>query len=370
MSRKNKPLPNEEEIKHILEEQELEKENEELSDVNEELTEENEELETEVKKVKKEVIWLVISILFLAIILGSGIGYYYFQNIRTGQNLNDTTKKAQSAEEKALAVGKVRMEQELKPAQANKEKQSLKDSAAKKAEEDAVKELKDKEDADKAARKYVVANKKESTSPGLNTRTSPCGNLIGSLRVWNTAGEVLEGPIKPGPCLDGDYEWYKVKWNDGVEGWSIVNYLDFIGERQFNKTGYITGYAPIGYNYDNSSILPKICAKNITDNITYCNAEINISQQNYKILVPEGEYVMSGKYRYQNYETKKMEEFDLIYPFIQQCGYTAECYQKYPDGSSYTRNAKVKVTIGGVTSVNLNTYYNSDGTPGVNNGAI
>ncbi|MBC7472484.1 MAG: hypothetical protein H7196_04485 [candidate division SR1 bacterium] len=55
--------------------------------------------------------------------------------------------------------------------------------------------------------------------------------MIGSLRVWGTAGEVLEGPNKPGPCLGGEYEWYKVKWNDGAEGWSIVNYLDFTGER-------------------------------------------------------------------------------------------------------------------------------------------
>ncbi|MBC7472485.1 MAG: hypothetical protein H7196_04490 [candidate division SR1 bacterium] len=66
-----------------------------------------------------------------------------------------------------------------------------------------------------------------------------------------------------------------------------------------------------------------------------------------------------------------MEEFDLISSVMQQCGNPSECYQKYPDGSGYTRNAKIKVTAGCVvTSVNLNTYYNNDGTPGVNNGAI
>jgi hypothetical protein len=375
MTRKNKSLPNEDEIKHILEDQELEKENdelletnEELTEINEELTEENVELETEVKKVKKEVIWLIVFMLFLAIILGSAIGFYYFQNIRTGQSLAETTKKAQSSEEKAQSENKLRMEQELKLAQATKENQGLKDAAAKKAEEDAVKELKSKDEADKASRKYVTANKKESVAPGLNTRTSPCGDLIGTLRVWGTAGEVLEGPNKPGACLGGEYEWYRVRWNDGVEGWSIVNYLDFTGEKQFSKTGYITGYVPVGYDNNTSkqNILPKICATNTVDKIVYCSAEVNTGQQNYKLVVPEGEYVMSGKFKYQDYQTNKLIEQDLIFSVSQQCGYTNECYQKFPQG--YKKNAKFKVTVGSiVTGVNLSTFYNEDGTPGVNN---
>jgi hypothetical protein len=376
MSRKNKSIPNEEKIKHIIQDQELKQENEELIEDNEELiednqelTEENEELETEVKKVKKEVIWIVIFMLLLSIVLGSAIGYYYFQNVRTGQNLSETNKKVQTAEEKILAEGKLRMEQELKLAQSTKENQGLKDAAAKKAEEDAAKDLKAKEEAEKAARKYVIANKKESNSPGLNTRTSPCGDLVGSLRVWGTAGEVQEGPVKQGPCLGGDYEWYKVKWNDGVTGWSIVNYLDFTGEKQFSKTGYITGFVPVGYDYStqNNTILPKICAINIADKITYCNAEVNINQQNYRIVVPEGEYILTGKTRYQMYDTKQLVEQDLIYSVSQQCGYNNECYQKFPNG--YSENAKIKVTTNGIViGANLTTFYNGDGTPGINTG--
>jgi hypothetical protein len=358
MSRKNTALPNEEEIKHILEDQELKEENEELTETNEELVEENEELEIEVKKFKKELIWLILLMLLVSVVLGSAIGYYYFQNIKTGQNLSETSKKAQTAEEKAMAENKLRLEQEIKLTQATKENQELKDGAAKKAQEDVAKELKAKEEADKNSKKYVIANKKESAAPGLNTRTSPCGDLIGTLRVWGTAGEVLEGPKKPGPCLDGDYEWYRVKWNDGVEGWSIVNYLDFTGEKQFSKTGYITGYVPIGYDYETNqaTYIPKICATNQADNITYCNAEINKDQQNYKLVVPEGDYIMSGTYKYKEYQTKKIVEFPLIYSLRQQCGYTEECYKKYPDG--YKIPAKIHVDTNGILiGVNLSVLY-------------
>ena len=121
MSRKKPSQVNQKKIKRILEDQEVEETNEELVEVNEklvetneELTEENEELEIKVEKTKKEIVWLVIFMLLLAIILGSGIGYYYFQNMKTGQNLSESTKKTQSAEEKATNESKLKMEQEIK----------------------------------------------------------------------------------------------------------------------------------------------------------------------------------------------------------------------------------------------------------------
>lgn len=344
MSRKNKHNQNEEKIQEILEHQE-------------ELVEENIELEEEVKEFKKGFIIGLILILLVAIGLGGGIGYYYFLNINTRQTLNETSQRAETAEEKAQNEAKLRTEKELKLAETTNENQELKNAAAKKAEEEAKNELKQKEEAEKAARKYVVANKKESTLPGLNTRKSPCGDLAGSLRVWGTAGEVLEGPTKPGACLGGDYEWYKIKWNDGVEGWSIVNYLDFTGEKQFNQTGYITGYVPVGWDWESQkyTYTPKICATNQTDKITYCNAQINNEQQNYKLVVPAGEYIMSGTFTYKDWQTSEIKGQPLIYSIQSQCGYTAECNEKYPEG--YKQSAKIKVDVNSVLiGINLNSY--------------
>jgi hypothetical protein len=327
-----------------------------------ELLEENQELESEVKQFKKSFVVIVAMVLLISVGLGGGIGYYYFQSLHTKQQLNETTQKVQTAEEKANTEAKLRAEQELKLADATNQNQELKNAAAKKAEEEAKNELKQKEEAEKAARKYVVANKKESNLPGLNTRKSPCGDLAGSLRVWGTAGEVLEGPSKPGACLGGDYEWYKVKWNDGLDGWSIADYLDFTGEKQFSQTGYITGYAPIGWDWETSknNYIPKICATNQADNITYCNAQVNVDQQNYKLVVPAGDYVMSGSYKYKEYQTSNIKEQPLIYTLISQCGYTQECWTKYPDG--YKQSGKVHVDVNGIlVGINMSTVYTGGG---------
>jgi hypothetical protein len=365
------PKNNHAEIEKIVEIQEILDENHELEEKNDDLVEENGELEAEVKHVKKEVLWLIASILLISLLLGSGIGYYYYQNAQTRKALTATTTRALTAEETAKNEAKLRTEQELKLTQATQENQGLKDTAAKKAEEDAIKEQKAKEEADKLSRKYVSTIKKDSTLPGLNTRVAPCGDVAGTLRVWGTAGEVIEGPTKAGVCFGEDYEWYKVKWNDGVIGWSIANYLEFTGERQFSKTGVLTGYVPVGYDYETSqnSIKPTVCATNLGDKITYCNAEINSNQQSYKLVVPEGEYVMTGKLRYKDYDTKKIVEQDLIFSVSQLCGYTQDCYQKYPNG--YRQNAKVIVSTNGiVTGVNLTSFYNDNGTPGVNTGTL
>ena len=331
---------------------------EEIIEHEEILEEENEELVTEVKQFKKRFVFLIIFFLLSAAFLGSAIGYYYFQTANTKKNLTESEQKIQTADDKLKNEAKIRAEKELSLTQATAENQDLKNAAAKKAEDDAKKELKQKEEADKAAKKYVIANKKESTQPGLNSRKTPCGELAGGLRVWGTAGEVLEGPTKPGPCLNGDYEWYRVKWNDGVEGWSIVNYLDFTGEKQFSQTGYITGYAPIGWDWEtNKNVnLSKICATNQVDKIEYCNAQVDVSQGNYKLVVPAGEYVMSGTYKYKEFDTQNFKEFPMYYPLINQCGFTNECYQKYPNG--YNESGKVRVETGGVAiNVNMTVKY-------------
>ncbi|MEM3486376.1 MAG: PKD domain-containing protein [Candidatus Methanomethyliaceae archaeon] len=58
---------------------------------------------------------------------------------------------------------------------------------------------------------------------GLRVRDAPCGNRIGN-EPDTATGTVLEGPVV---CvLDGKaYKWWKIRWSDGLIGWSVEDYL-------------------------------------------------------------------------------------------------------------------------------------------------
>lgn len=58
---------------------------------------------------------------------------------------------------------------------------------------------------------------------GLRVRRAPCGEQIGNKPDGST-GVVLEGPVV---CtLEGKtYRWWKIRWADGLEGWSVEDYL-------------------------------------------------------------------------------------------------------------------------------------------------
>jgi GH25 family lysozyme M1 (1,4-beta-N-acetylmuramidase) len=58
---------------------------------------------------------------------------------------------------------------------------------------------------------------------GLKVRDTPCGNRIGN-KSDGSIGLVLEGPRY---CvLEGTgYYWWRIRWSDGMEGWSAQNWL-------------------------------------------------------------------------------------------------------------------------------------------------
>jgi len=58
---------------------------------------------------------------------------------------------------------------------------------------------------------------------GLRVRNAPCGDRIGN-EPDGSIGIILEGPIY---CvLEGTgYYWWRIRWSDGMEGWSAQNWL-------------------------------------------------------------------------------------------------------------------------------------------------
>jgi hypothetical protein len=81
---------------------------------------------------------------------------------------------------------------------------------------------------------FAVAN--GSTDKGVNVRKQPCGEISGSLRVWGSSGMSMGESVKA-TCQGKEYTWLKVKWSDGVEGWTITDYLSTT-EPAREPTGY------------------------------------------------------------------------------------------------------------------------------------
>jgi hypothetical protein len=313
------------------------------------------------KKIEKKLKTALIFVLIFTAGAGVGFGVHYFDVVGKLKDvtaeLRGTKTSLELSEQKLAQEAKNAQDKENQLTEATKVNEVLKQEAAKKAEIEAKQALKAQKEAEKNAKKYVIADKKESNLPGLNTRKSPCGELETTYRVWGTGGEVLAGPDKPGPCLDGDHEWYQVKWNDGITGWSIVDYLTFSSQQQINNTGYITGYAPVSYDYKSETKFnPTICATNTGDGISYCNAVVDSDNYNYKLLVPAGNYTISGSIRYRNYENDKVEDKRIIYSKLTQCNYEKACLE---DGISWNTPVVVNIKAGEVvTSINPLVPYN------------
>ncbi|MEM1311937.1 MAG: SH3 domain-containing protein [Patescibacteria group bacterium] len=73
--------------------------------------------------------------------------------------------------------------------------------------------------------KTIFADSKGVKAKGLNTRVQPCGITAGSNPInWGTKGDIISGPT-PKACLGGNWNWYKINWENGTTGWSVSAYL-------------------------------------------------------------------------------------------------------------------------------------------------
>lgn len=310
------------------------------------------------KKLDKKLTTIIIALIIFFTGVAIGFGIHYYDVIGRLKDVTAEltgTKEDLDETEDKLALEQEKLEEQIiLLSSANAEIEELKKDAAAKAAEEAKRELEAKIQAEKDAKKFVITNKKESNLQGLNVRETPCGDKVSRYQVWGSAGEVLEGPEKPGECLGGDFEWYKVRWDDGIVGWSIVDYLDFSASRKLNNTGVLTGFSPFGYNYETTArINPTICATNQGDGITYCGADLDSGNFTYKLEVPAGDYIITGTYRYQDYYSRQIQTRSMRHTLLEACGYTQECFERYGDNQSA---AIVKVEPSSVkTGINLTT---------------
>ena len=277
---------------------------------------------------------LVIALIGLSVFVvgaGTAVAAYHFDVVDTLEDKLSGTRGELSSTQSSLEKAKEESaEQGLLISKATEEIEALKQESAEKTAQEAQEELEAKLQAEKDAKRFVIATKKDSNLQGLNVRNSPCGEKVGPYQVWGNAGEVISGPEQPGECLGGDFEWYKIRWNDGMEGWSIADYFDFSASRSLNNTGVITGYAPYGFNFEEETkIAPSICATNQSDGITYCNASLNEGRNTYTLELPAGRYLVSGTYRYMDWESKNIVNVPLRHTLFEACGYTVDCYNKF-----------------------------------------
>ncbi|MCS7033609.1 MAG: peptidoglycan DD-metalloendopeptidase family protein [Phycisphaerae bacterium] len=67
----------------------------------------------------------------------------------------------------------------------------------------------------------------ELSGSQLNVRAAPAGTAIGS-KPNGAVGTVLEGPVWAafnGDIANSLWVWYRIRWSDGLEGWSTHNWL-------------------------------------------------------------------------------------------------------------------------------------------------
>ena len=81
-----------------------------------------------------------------------------------------------------------------------------------------------------------------SKAGSVNIRESVCNNNIIGSSNWKAVGQIIEGPITQ-ECFGSKWNWYKVKWSNGVIGWSIDNYFQKVEAiKKFAKDGFELEY--------------------------------------------------------------------------------------------------------------------------------
>lgn len=112
----------------------------------------------------------------------------------------------------------------------------------------------------------TVANGAAANS-GLNWRSQPCGEILGSVKRWGNVGSVIKGPVQT-LCGGSNSDFYFIKWEDGTSGWSAADNLSFSEKKPELAIGTISGQVFYGSEY-----LPpfRVCAVDISSKTEFCN---------------------------------------------------------------------------------------------------
>jgi hypothetical protein len=187
--------------------------------------------------------------------------------------------------------------------------------------------------------KYAEAVANGATQTTLNTRSAPCGEIVSDSKPWGFSGQVSDGPITQ-ECLGGKYTWWKVKWGDGSEGWSIADNLKFYDAPLAFNFGFITGE----FIYPSEFLPPqRACAKNILNKAIYCTdrAQSKVNPKVYKLAVPVGKYYVFAS-RWDSIDKSKPEK--IYYDENVPCGLTFECFKATPNPKPIAVEVKAGLT--------------------------
>lgn len=62
---------------------------------------------------------------------------------------------------------------------------------------------------------------------GLNSRAGTCSPDIVGVVEFGETGTLIEPEGKIDSCIGQTFTWYHIKWESGIEGWSISEFLEF-----------------------------------------------------------------------------------------------------------------------------------------------
>jgi len=73
----------------------------------------------------------------------------------------------------------------------------------------------------------AVNNSDNQDFEGLNSRAQTCSPDVVGVVQWGEEGELIEQEGVVDTCIGRTLTWYHIRWESGIEGWSISDFLEF-----------------------------------------------------------------------------------------------------------------------------------------------
>jgi hypothetical protein len=163
---------------------------------------------------QKSVLIKTVTLITLTLVIVAG--FYLIQDVNQNQLAEKTRLSELEKQNQEFALKKTLEEQNIK----NQED----DTNQKVFELNKFVELKE-------------PTKEDEKTGSINVREEACSPVIIGSQNWSSVGQVIEGPVEKN-CFQKNWKWYKIKWSNGVKGWSISNYFNSIDlSREYNKNG-------------------------------------------------------------------------------------------------------------------------------------